>query len=304
VRENRDGTLYSLTYQRLVSAAIDPIEKKPFYHFLPGSAAFSICTAGCNFSCLFCQNADTSQLGKDEDDSFLSAFGDMVTAEQIVASARKSGCASIVYTYTEPTIFYEYAFEIAKLAHEAETKNVFVTNGYIAEEPLREIAPYLDAANIDLKSFSNDFYKRTCGARLQPVLDTIKLAYKLGIWVELTTLVIPGENDSSAELEALTQWIVALSPDIPWHVSAFSPNYKMQDIPPASVQDVVKAIVIGQKAGLHYVYAGNIVGNQYNDTLCPHCGALLIKRIGYTTDNKLTKPICLKCKQKIAVVVK
>ncbi|OIP97439.1 AmmeMemoRadiSam system radical SAM enzyme [Candidatus Wirthbacteria bacterium CG2_30_54_11] len=315
VRENQGGTLYTLTYNRLISASIDPVEKKPLYHFLPGSRAYSFCTMGCNFGCMFCQNADISQAGKTQDgsDKRPPILGDDFPPASIVKQALKSDCQSIAYTYSEPTVFYEYMFDTARLASEKGLKNIFVTNGYITEEPLRKIAPYIQAANIDLKSFSDDFYARTCKARLQPVLETIKRMHDLGIWIELTTLLMVGENDSPDEIHELARWIAGISKDIPWHVSAFHPAYKMQDLPPTPVKNIVQAIEIGRAEGLHNVYAGNIGGDEYQNTVCSACGSVLIERTGsYQVTSHLKKnrlqrgspqsaASCPSCKAPVAV---
>ena len=220
VRENRSGTLYSLVYKKLISENIDPIEKKPFFHFFPGSTAFSVATAGCNFRCLNCQNYEISQLPKDHD----QIVGRDVEPEKIVGDALGSHCKSIAYTYTEPTIFFEYAYEIAKIASQKAIKNVFVTNGYITREALATIKPYLQAANIDLKSFSSETYKKLCGARLEHVLDCIRSYKEMGIWIEITTLIIPDINDSEHELRQIAGFIKSVGPEIPWNMSRFYPK--------------------------------------------------------------------------------
>ena len=256
VRENRDGTLYSLVYGRAVAQAVDPIEKKPLFHFYPGSRIFSIATVGCNFRCLNCQNYDISQMPRE----YGSIIGESLLPEEIVEKAKRYGCRSIAYTYTEPTVFFEYAYETAKLASKEGIKNVFVTNGYITEEALRELAPYLDAANIDLKGFSEEFYRKVCGARLEPVLESIKLHRELGIWVEVTTLIIPTLNDSEEVLKGIAEFISGVGEDIPWHVSRFYPAYKLIDLPPTPPETLRKARKIGLEAGLRYVYQGNVPG--------------------------------------------
>jgi pyruvate formate lyase activating enzyme len=279
VRENREGTLYSLVYDMPISHHVDPIEKKPLFHFFPGSKAFSIATAGCNFRCLHCQNHEISQMPKDEK----RIMGQKMAAAEAVTLAANSGCASISYTYTEPTIFFEYAFDMAKLAKEKGIYNNFVTNGYIEEEPLKAIKPYLDAANIDLKGFTDQFYKKTCGADLARVLDTIRLYKELGIWIELTTLIIPGHNDSEGELRAIAQFIKKdLGAETPWHVSAFYPTYKLLDAPRTSPKTLHRAWEIGKEEGLRYVYQGNIPGSDGENTYCYSCKKLIIGRYGYT----------------------
>ena len=293
VRENIDGKLFSLVYARLVARSVDPIEKKPLFHFLPGSLSYSISTVGCNFRCANCQNFDISQMPRERK----VILGRETPPEAVVLAAKQNGCKSIAYTYTEPTIFFEYALDVAKLAKKEGLKNVFVTNGYITEEPLREIAPYLDASNIDLKSFSDDFYHKTCGARLQPVLDCIKLHKKLGIWVELTTLVIPTLNDSEQELQQIAAFIKdEVGPETPWHVSGFHPMYKLLDVASTPVETLQKARQIGLETGLKYVYVGNVPGENGECTFCPNCGKNLIHRIGYRIiENRIDASRCPFC---------
>jgi pyruvate formate lyase activating enzyme len=278
VRENREGTLFSLVYGKSISEAVDPIEKKPLFHFCPGTKIFSIATVGCNFKCLHCQNYSISQVGGDQEE----IPGERLTPERIVFLAQQAGCQSIAYTYTEPTIFLEYAMDTAKLASLGGLRNVFVTNGYIMPEPLRAMRPYLDGANIDLKAFSEDFYRTVCGARLQPVLDSIRLYKELGIWIEVTTLVIPNHNDSEEELRKIARFIAETDQNIPWHVSQFYPTYRLQNQPRTPVKILEKAREIGMEEGLKYVYQGNVPGAGGENTYCPGCGRLLIERIGYT----------------------
>jgi len=293
VRENRDGVLYSLVYDRVIARNIDPIEKKPLFHFLPNSLSYSIATPGCNFRCKHCQNADISQLPHDRGGMVL---GDDITPQAIVASAVKSRCASISYTYTEPTIYFELAYDTARLAAESGLRNVFVTNGYITAEALREISPYLHAANIDLKGYSDVFYKKICGARLQPVLDSIRLYKELGIWIEITTLVIPGHNDSEDELKGIADFIRSVGQDIPWHVSRFHPTYKLIDQPLTPLKTLQRARQIGIDAGLRYVYEGNIPG-EGEDTLCWNCKETLIERVGFSVEaNNIEQGKCGYCK--------
>ncbi len=295
VRENRGGVLYTLVYGKTVTNNIDPIEKKPLFHFYPGSKSYSIATAGCNFRCLHCQNWQISQLKDGE------IPGEEFAPEEIVENAVGSGCESIAYTYTEPTIFYEYAFDTARIARKKGLKNLFITNGYISEEALREISPYLDAANIDLKSMKDSFYKKICGARLKPVLDSIKLYYKLGIWVEVTTLIIPGHNDSSEELKGIAKFIRDIDKSIPWHVSRFFPAYKLMDIPFTPLKTLEKAVEIGKEAGLECVYQGNV--GKGENTFCPNCGNILIKRTGFNTiENKVKNGSCPYCGRAIVGV--
>ncbi len=279
VRENRQGILYSLIYGIPCAYHVDPIEKKPLFHCLPGSKAFSIATAGCNFRCLHCQNYDISQISNDKD----VISGQSISPEEVVNLALNSGCKNISYTYTEPTIFYEYAFDIARLAKNSGIYNNFVTNGYIEEEPLTAIRPYLDAANIDLKGFNEAFYRNICGAKLSRVLDTIKLYKKLGIWIEITTLIIPGHNDSEAELRAIAQFIKhELGTETPWHVSAFYPTYKLLDAARTPPKTLHRAREFGLEEGLRYVYEGNIPGSDGENTYCHNCNKLVIRRYGYS----------------------
>jgi pyruvate formate lyase activating enzyme len=285
VRENRDGTLYSLVYDRIIARNIDPIEKKPLFHFLPGSLSFSLATPGCNFRCKHCQNADISQLPRDKGGI---VPGEAVSPAEIVEAALRHHCASISYTYTEPTIFFELAYDTATLARKAGLKNVFVTNGYITPEALREISPVLDAANIDLKGFTDDFYKNICGARLQPVLDSIRLYKELGIWIEITTLVIPGHNDSENELRQIAQFVRSVGEGVPWHVSRFHPTYKLIDRPRTPLETLKRARQIGIDEGLRYVYEGNIPG-EGEETTCWSCGKSLVKRYGFSVEENHVK---------------
>ncbi len=299
VRENRDGTLFSLVYGKSISEAVDPIEKKPLFHFLPGTQIFSIATVGCNFKCLHCQNYSISQAPEDHDEM----PGESLPPERIVFLAQQTGCQSIAYTYTEPTIFLEYAMDTAKLASLAGLKNVFVTNGYITPEALRAIKPYLDGANIDLKSFSDDFYRRVCGARLQPVLDSIRLYKELGIWIEVTTLVIPSYNDSEEELRKIARFIADTDRSIPWHVTQFYPTYKIQDQPRTPLSILERARQIGTGEGLRYVYQGNVPGAGGENTYCPGCGKLLIERYGYTNQTyAIAGGNCPACGERISGV--
>lgn len=291
VRENREGILYSLNYRKLIAAHIDPIEKKPLFHFYPGSQSYSIAAMGCNFHCLHCQNWSISQIKGD------AITGREVLPDKVVQNALDSNCLSISYTYTEPTIYFETALEVARLAQEKGLKNVFVTNGYITSEALAYLAPYLDAASIDLKAMSDSFYRKVCGARLKPVLERIKEYYELGIWVEITTLIIPGYNDDEDELKKVARYIVDIDKDIPWHISAFYPTYQLTDAPPTPVSTLQKAYQIGKEAGLHYVYQGNV--GQGENTDCPSCGKTVIQRSYFTTKNRLKDNKCPYCKEHI-----
>ena len=292
VRENRKGILFSLVYEKLISANVDPIEKKPFFHFLPGSRAFSVAAPGCNFRCLHCQNHEISQLPRDKE----IIMGEKVSAEEIVSLALKHNCASISYTYTEPTIFFEYAYDTATIARTKGLKNNFVTNGYMTAEALDMIAPYLDGANVDLKSFSEEFYKKVCGAKLKPVLESIAKMHALGIWVEVTTLIIPTLNEAEGELREVARFLLSVSPAIPWHVSAFYPTYRMMDKPRTSPEIIRRAREIGLEEGLRYVYIGNIPGAEGENTSCYHCQKVLIRRHGYQiAENSITEGKCPHC---------
>lgn len=277
VRENRDGILYSLVYGKVISMNVDPIEKKPLFHFLPSSTSFSIATVGCNFRCGHCQNYEISQYPRDHDD----IPGYAMSPEGVVEAAVKNGCKSISYTYTEPTIFFEFAHECAKLAHERGIKNVFVSNGYTSAEAAQVIAPYLDGNNIDLKG-DDDFYKELCGARAAPVRETIRLMKKLGVWVEVTTLIIPDYNDSEQHLRDIAEFIVSVDSAIPWHVTQFYPTYQVTDKPRTPLSTLRRAREIGFETGLKYVYEGNVPGEGGENTFCPNCGKLLIARVGFS----------------------
>lgn len=277
VRVNRDGVLYTLTYGCPIAAAVDPIEKKPLFHFLPGTLSFSVAAMGCNFACTFCQNADISQAPRESG----RVEGMPLGPEEVVARARAARCASIAYTYTEPTIFFEYAFDCATRASAAGLKNVFVTNGYMTEQCLDRIDGHLHAANVDLKAFSDDFYRTIVGARLQPVLDSIRRLAERGVWVEVTTLLIPGKNDDAQELHRLAAFLASVNPDMPWHVSRFHPTYRMLDVPPTPASSVERALAIGREEGLRFVYAGNVPGHDGESTRCPTCGRVVIERRGF-----------------------
>lgn len=298
VRENQGGILETLVYGKLIASHIDPIEKKPLFHFMPGSLSYSIATVGCNFKCLFCQNADISQMPSDHNGMIT---GDLYTPEDVVNAAVKGNCKSIAYTYTEPTVFFEFAFDTVKLAHAKGIKNVFVTNGYMTSEAVHMISPYLDAANVDLKAFNKSFYKEIVKARLEPVKDTLKLMKSLGIFVEVTTLLIPGLNDDKKELEKLALFLVeSLGSETPWHISAFYPTYRLTDRPPTPVESLVMAREIGIKAGLKYVYIGNVPSEDGENTFCYSCGKLLINRLGFTIiKNVLKNGRCPYCSSQI-----
>jgi pyruvate formate lyase activating enzyme len=299
VRENREGKLYTLVYGEVIAAHVDPIEKKPFYHFLPGSSAFSIATVGCNFQCGFCQNWEISQASKKDGEGL---GGYKLPPEDVVREAKKQNCQSISYTYTEPTIFFEYAYDTAKIAKREGLFNNFVTNGFMTPEALETIHPYLDAANVDLKAFKEETYKKVCKARLAPVLESICLMRKLNIWVEVTTLVVPGLNDSDEELSQIVRFILSVDPDIPWHISRFHPDYKYTDAKPTPLETLRKAYNIGKKEGLRYIYIGNVWG-EGEDTFCPGCQKPLIRRQGFwVQENKVRDARCPYCGTSIAGV--
>jgi pyruvate formate lyase activating enzyme len=292
VRENREGILRSLVYGRVIAENVDPIEKKPLFHFLPGSRSFSIATVGCNFSCVFCQNHEISQLPRDEN----RVAGQERTPVQIVEQARQSGCDSIAYTYTEPTVYFEFAWDTAGIAREQGLKNIFITNGYMTAEAIDLLAPRLDAANVDLKSFRDDFYKKQCGARLQPVLDSLKKMKDIGIWVEATTLLIPGLNDTEGELRDLAGFIFSLGAETPWHISRFHPRYRMTGTAPTPAASIHRAVEIGKSTGLLYVYSGNLPGDAGENTFCARCGELLIGRYGFAVERlDLKESACPHC---------
>lgn len=299
VRQNLEGELFTLTYADVIAAHVDPIEKKPLCHFLPGSSSFSIATIGCNFHCGFCQNWQISQ------QSFRNnghSIGEKLMPDDVVKLALEYKCKSISYTYTEPTIFFEYALDIMKLARSKGLYNSFVTNGYMTPECLEMARPYLDAANVDLKFFKEESYKRVCLAKLQPVLESIKLMNKLGIWTEVTTLVIPGENDSEGELKAIAEFLSGIDKNIPWHISGFHPEYKFIDHQATPEPILYKAQESGKKAGLRYVYVGNVYGSDEN-TYCPECKKPVIVREGFNVlENNLKHGKCIYCKESIAGV--
>lgn len=299
VRENRGGRLLSLVYGKVAAAHIDPIEKKPLFHVLPGTLSYSLATAGCNLQCRHCQNAGISQLSRRE----VAVTGESLSPERAVSLALAGGCRSISYTYTEPTVFYEYALDTARLASDAGLLNVFVTNGYIRSEPLEGLRPWLHAANVDLKSFRDSFYRKVCLARLDPVLRTLEKMRSLGIWVEVTTLIIPGLNDEERELRGLAGFLHDLDPDIPWHVSAFHPAYRMTDRPRTPLRTLKRAAEIGREAGLRYVYTGNVPGDEGENTYCPQCGHCVIRRFGFRVVSlDLEQQRCRRCGRAIPLL--
>jgi pyruvate formate lyase activating enzyme len=299
-RRNIEGTLRSLVYARAVSANVDPIEKKPLFHFLPGSKSFSIATAGCNFSCRFCQNWQISQSRPEDLDSFY------FPPQEVVEKALENNCQSIAYTYNEPTIFYEYMLDCAKLAREKGLCNVPVTACYINPEPLKELCQYIDGAHCDLKGFSDEFYRKYCSGKLEPVLNTIKTLKQNGVWIEIINLVIPTVNDDMEMIKKMCLWIRDnLGPDVPLHLSRFFPNYKMRDLPPTPVETLEKARKIALDCGLHYVYIGNVPGHPAENTYCPQCKKALIRRVGYyIAENNVVEGKCKFCGFTIAGVWK
>ena len=292
MRQNMNGALFTHAYGEAIAANVDPIEKKPLYHFLPGTTSFSIATVGCNFRCGFCQNWQISQVSKRKN-SELSGY--KLLPEDVVARAKGHHCRSISYTYTEPTIFFEYAYDTARLAKEQGLFNIFVTNGYMTAEALETINPYLDACNVDLKSFREEFYKEICHGHLEPVLDSIRLMKRLNIWVEITTLVVPDQNDDEEELTNIARFIADVDLNIPWHLSRFHPDYEFTESRPTPLEVLRKAYSIGKKAGLRYIYVGNVLGESA-DMLCPNCQKVLIRRHGFfVEDNRVQGSRCPDC---------
>jgi len=271
VRKNIGGKLYSFSYKRVIARNVDPIEKKPLHHFLPGSASYSVATAGCNFRCLHCQNADISQ--RDARSGNLPGYA--FSPEAMVREALDTRCKSISYTYTEPTIFAELALDTAALARQEGLKNAFVTNGYQTPEFIKEMSGLIDAANVDLKAGDDEFYRKVCGARLEPVMEAIGLMRQAGMWVEVTTLLIPGLNDSDEQLRKVARFIAATGKEIPWHITQFYPTYRMTDRPPTPASSVLRGREIGIAEGLKFVYFSTGEGE---NTFCPNCKALLIER--------------------------
>ncbi len=295
-RQNTHGTLYALGYGAPCAVHIDPVEKKPFFNFYPGSEAFSLASAGCNLRCKFCQNWEISQVSPLDTENF------SLSPLDVVNQALKEKCPIIAYTYSEPTNFYEYMLDICKLARKRGLKNVYHSNGYINPEPLQNLCPYLDAANIDLKGFSDNYYQKICGAHLQPVLDTLVMLHKNGVWLEITNMVLPGENDSPEEIKQMCQWIKNnLGPDVPLHFSRFYPTYQLKNLPPTPIETLEKARETALAEGLHYVYIGNVVGHPAENTYCPNCHNAVVKRTGYNVlEVHITKGLCDYCHHPIA----
>lgn len=278
VRRVEEGELKLLVYAVAAAVNIDPVEKKPMFHFLPKSRVFSVGTVGCNFSCKFCQNYSISQYPKENEHEIV---GQELPPQQIVRLTLENGCDSIAYTYNEPIVFFEYTYDTAKLAHENGLKNIYVTSGYETKKSIDLLAPYIDGMNIDIKSFRDDFYKEICGARLKPVLEAVKYAHEKGIWIEVTTLLIEGRNDSDEEIRDIARFIAELDSSIPWHISAFHPMYKMLDSPRTPLSTLLRAYKIGKEEGLKYVYVGNIDDTDHESTYCPSCSTKVIDRSGH-----------------------
>jgi pyruvate formate lyase activating enzyme len=300
VRQNRGGWLYALAYGDVVASKAEPVEKKPFYHFLPGSYAYSIGTQGCNFHCSYCQNWEMSQAHREG----IVPESRNVTPEEVVEEAVAAGVRSIAYTYVEPTIFIEFALDSMVRARAAGLHNIFVTNGYATPEAIELVAPYLDAANVDLKAGTDDFYRKVCGATWEPVRDTIVEMRRRDIWVELTTLIIPGLNDDRRELTALAEWIAtAVGPETPWHLTRFQPSYRLKHLQPTPAATLVQAAEIAREVGLRHVYIGNAPEIEDATTNCVRCGELLISRSDFAvTEWRLVDGRCPRCKHALAGV--
>jgi pyruvate formate lyase activating enzyme len=298
VRENRGGKLFSLSYGRLVAAHVDPIEKKPLYHFLPGSLSYSIAAPGCNFRCKWCQNEEIAQISPSNEPGRLP----YTPPERVVEAAIATGCQSVAFTYTEPTISLEYNLDVSRLAHDAGLKTIYITNGYMTPEMLELTIPTLDAANVDIKAFDESIHRKYTAGHLQPVLDVCVALHKAGVWLEVTTLLIPGINDDETQLQGVAEFIAAkLSTDVPWHISRYFPQPHFHEIPATPARTIFHAIDIGRKAGLRYVYGGNL--QTFTDTDCPNCGERVVRRMGYADAIvELNEGACPKCGFRIAGV--
>jgi len=298
VRENRGGKLYTLVYGNPCSINLDPIEKKPLYHFLPGTAAFSLATAGCNLRCQYCQNYTISQRRPEDLPSYDAP------PEAIVSSAAQNRAPTIAYTYSEPIVFYEYVLDTARLARRAGLRSVVISAGYINPEPLKELCRAVDAIKIDLKGNNQEFYRRVCSGTLQPVLDTIRTIHEMGTHLEIVNLVVPTLNDDLQELRALSEWVMdTLGPDVPLHFSRFHPDYQLMNLPPTPIETLEAARDTALDVGLHYVYLGNVPGHEGNHTYCPDCGELIVRRSGMATvELKIVDGRCAKCGRPIAGV--
>jgi pyruvate formate lyase activating enzyme len=296
VRINKEGKLYTLGYGNPVAIHIDPIEKKPFFHVAPGEPVFSLAVAGCNMRCIFCQNWQISQSRPDETENY------HLSPEEIVEKTIENNCKFIAYTYTEPTVFYEYMLDIAKLARAKGLKNTMHSCGYINAQPLRELLKYMDAVNIDLKGFTEEFYAKIgLLAQLKPVLETLKIIKEEGVWLEITNLIIPNFNDDPQKIRQMCIWIKEnLGDEVPLHFSRFVPNFKLQNLPPTPIEKLEEAYKIAKDAGLKYVYIGNVPGHKGENTYCPNCGKIVVKRIGYEIlENNIKDGKCKFCGYKI-----
>ncbi|MCM8809583.1 MAG: AmmeMemoRadiSam system radical SAM enzyme [Candidatus Omnitrophica bacterium] len=294
-RKNIDGSLYSMGYSNPCAVAIDPIEKKPFFHFLPGTYTFSIASAGCSLRCKFCQNWEISQVTPEETRNI------NLSPEKVVEYAIKYKCPSIAYTYSEPVNFYEYMLDTAKIAKSKGIKNIVHTAGFINPQPLENLCKYLDAVNVDLKGFNNKFYRNICEGELEVILNTLKILKKNKIWIEITNLIIPGYNDKPEEIRNMCIWIKKnLGENVPIHFSRFHPRYLMLHVPSTPVETLESAVKIAKDVGLKYVYIGNVENSQYENTYCPKCGKILIKRRGFfVLENNIKNGRCNFCKTKI-----
>jgi pyruvate formate lyase activating enzyme len=295
VRENSDGEYFTLVYGRAVAAHVDPIEKKPLFHFLPGTKAFSIATAGCNMECKFCQNWDISQF-RPEQVQAMPLF-----PEDVAAVAERTASSSIAYTYSEPVVFFEYMLDSAIAGHERGIRSVMISNGYMLNDPYLQLLPHLDAVKVDLKAFTDDFYRRLCSGRLEPVLDGLRWIHQQGTWLEIVVLILPSQNDDPSEIRAMSQWIVGeLGTDVPIHFSQFHPTYRIRNLPRTPTSILERCYGVAREEGLNYVYLGNVPGLGYEDTTCPGCGTKVVRRIGYTVlENILIDGECPSCHKKI-----
>jgi len=276
VRENRKGNYYTLVYSRPCALHIDPIEKKPLFHYLPNTTAFSLATAGCNIECKFCQNWNISQFRPEEVQSYYAP------PDEIVNLAQKYKCLTIAYTYTEPVVYYEYMYDIAQAARKAKIGSVMITNGYIMEKPMLDLCRQLTGVKVDLKAFTEKFYRESCSGELKPVLDILVALKKIGIWLEIVVLIVPTLNDSPQEIEQMTRWIGEnLGREVPVHFTRYHPTYKIKNIPPTPIKTLEKARDIALKNGLHYVYIGNVPNHKAEHTYCPSCQKVIIRRVGY-----------------------
>jgi len=298
VRKNIDGKLKLLVYGRASAVNVDPVEKKPLFHFYPGTRIFSFGTIGCNFRCDFCQNWDLSQYHKSHQDEEIINSGIALSPEEIIRQCLENKIPSVAFTYNEPGIFFEYAYDTAKLAKENSIHTVYVSNGFENRAALEKIRPYLDAINTDLKAFTDDYYMKICGGRIEPVKDNIRWIRESGIWQEITTLIVTNRNDSEDELKRLAEFLAKVSPDMPWHISRYFPAYKLSE-PPTPLKTLKMAYKIGKEAGLKYVYVGNVSTDNLENTLCPECGKTLIERDGYEVSNHLKRESCPDCGLKV-----